>query len=195
MWAKQVTIGDGFVVDICSGFGDGPLIGIKVSEDAPDLLERNIVPLQKLVRWFSANYKEMCTAFAAADLGAEYIIKNPDYSEDDRRDVLTALVKSEFSTDKVKSDAARLLDGMQARQDRARKAKRVRRELGCVRAVTLRSLAERDGYACQKCGTTKDLHIDHIVPVARGGTNDLSNLQFLCRSCNSAKGASNGDQV
>ena len=45
--------------------------------------------------------------------------------------------------------------------------------------------------AYPECDTTADLTLDHIVPLSRGGTDELSNLQFLCRSHNSAK----GDQV
>lgn len=30
-------------------------------------------------------------------------------------------------------------------------------------------------------------HVDHIVPRARGGTDDRSNLQGLCSSCHSSK--------
>jgi hypothetical protein len=52
-------------------------------------------------------------------------------------------------------------------------------------------ILKRDGYRCQLCGATANdgakLEIDHIVPVAKGGTNDLSNLQVLCRDCNSGK--------
>jgi len=40
---------------------------------------------------------------------------------------------------------------------------------------------------CEKCHTTEKLTIDHIIPISKGGTNDLSNLQLLCRSCNSRK--------
>lgn len=49
---------------------------------------------------------------------------------------------------------------------------------------------QRDGYRCRECGASKDetsLEIDHIVPVARGGTNDIDNLQTLCRECNRMK--------
>lgn len=49
---------------------------------------------------------------------------------------------------------------------------------------------ERDAYRCQLCGTWTDLTIDHIIPVARGGGDDLDNLQTLRRPCNSSKGAS-----
>jgi 5-methylcytosine-specific restriction endonuclease McrA len=50
----------------------------------------------------------------------------------------------------------------------------------------------RDSYTCQQCGAAggkAELTIDHITPVSRGGTNAETNLQTLCRSCNSRKGA------
>lgn len=49
---------------------------------------------------------------------------------------------------------------------------------------------KRDGYRCRECGASKDetsLEIDHILPVAKGGTNDIDNLQTLCRECNRMK--------
>jgi 5-methylcytosine-specific restriction enzyme A len=48
---------------------------------------------------------------------------------------------------------------------------------------------DRDGHQCQTCGATENLTIDHIIPLAQGGTNDISNFQTLCQSCNSRKGA------
>ena len=51
---------------------------------------------------------------------------------------------------------------------------------------------DRDNSTCQLCGATiKDgvkLHVDHIVPISKGGTNDMDNLQTLCDKCNLGKG-------
>lgn len=48
-------------------------------------------------------------------------------------------------------------------------------------------------YQCQLCGRTAHedgvkLHVDHKVPKAKGGTNDLDNLWVLCKGCNLGKG-------
>lgn len=41
---------------------------------------------------------------------------------------------------------------------------------------------------CQKCGTNDNLSLDHVVPLACGGRNDIDNMQVLCGTCNSSKG-------
>jgi hypothetical protein len=48
---------------------------------------------------------------------------------------------------------------------------------------------ERDGGRCVECGGTDNLHFDHIVPIARGGTsNTADNIQLLCAHHNLVKG-------
>ncbi len=52
---------------------------------------------------------------------------------------------------------------------------------------------QRDKFKCRICGAspatdpTIILHIDHIVPCAKGGTADFENLQTLCSKCNLGK--------
>jgi 5-methylcytosine-specific restriction endonuclease McrA len=47
---------------------------------------------------------------------------------------------------------------------------------------------ERDSYVCQYCGSTARLHVDHRVPLSRGGTNLFENLVTACAPCNQSKG-------
>lgn len=50
---------------------------------------------------------------------------------------------------------------------------------------------ERDGRRCVVCGRAAsagiELHVDHIVPVSRGGGDSIENLQVLCAPCNLGK--------
>lgn len=36
---------------------------------------------------------------------------------------------------------------------------------------------------CEKCGSKENLTKHHKIPYARGGTDDPSNIQILCRDC------------
>lgn len=52
---------------------------------------------------------------------------------------------------------------------------------------------ERDHFRCVHCGASAadgaKLHVDHIIPVSRGGKTVMSNLQTLCDACNLGKGS------
>lgn len=40
---------------------------------------------------------------------------------------------------------------------------------------------------CVACGSNENITMDHIIPIARGGTHGIGNLQPLCLSCNLSK--------
>lgn len=75
----------------------------------------------------------------------------------------------------------------------------------CDSTITLEKLWDRDGGVCQLCGTMCDRKdyeeregcfvagndypsIDHIVPLALGGSHTWDNVQLAHRRCNSVKG-------
>ena len=52
------------------------------------------------------------------------------------------------------------------------------------------NVMKRDGFQCVLCGASgKDaqLEIDHITPVAAGGSESMDNLRTLCFKCNRGK--------
>lgn len=61
-----------------------------------------------------------------------------------------------------------------------------------LKAQRLRIFA-RDGHKCVECNSTRQLQIDHIKPISKGGSSDDDNLRSLCRKCNESKG--NREQV
>lgn len=60
-------------------------------------------------------------------------------------------------------------------------------------------ILERNGFTCQLCGSGPGdsdpfnpsrkirLHIDHVVPLSQGGSNDKENLRVLCSACNQGR--------
>lgn len=52
-------------------------------------------------------------------------------------------------------------------------------------------ILKRDNFRCQICGSSAQdgvkLHVDHIIPVAKGGRTIASNLRTLCDRCNMGK--------
>lgn len=49
--------------------------------------------------------------------------------------------------------------------------------------------------SCRYCRSKENLTIDHKVPITQGGTDDISNLQCLCKRCNGIKSGLSHKQV
>lgn len=60
------------------------------------------------------------------------------------------------------------------------------------------AVLKRDHYACMYCGARPpfvSLQVDHYMPVARGGLNEIHNLITACSECNSGKSDSPPDDL
>ena len=65
--------------------------------------------------------------------------------------------------------------------------KRKRKQIGAKKRF---NVLRRDSFKCQYCGVNADngvLHIDHVVPFASGGSDDIDNLITSCDKCNFGK--------
>ena len=53
------------------------------------------------------------------------------------------------------------------------------------------NIYKRDRYTCQYCEAafpTRDLTLDHVLPVSKGGLKSWTNIVTACRDCNQKKG-------
>lgn len=74
--------------------------------------------------------------------------------------------------------------------ERRREIDRIRSRLDRDAAIV--HLTTDDGWRCAYCDRSLaygEIHIDHIIPLSKGGTNDFENLALSCKPCNLHKGA------
>lgn len=94
---------------------------------------------------------------------------------------------------KKNPDAGRLWHTNNREQSRANvrnRYARKKRAAGSHTAEDIRNILEAQGHRCPYCRANLrrvQRHVDHIVPLARGGSNDCSNLQVTCKPCNLSK--------
>lgn len=113
--------------------------------------------------------------------------------------ILGAVLQSYNTNKNMSARDKQELEFFQQKYVKAKEVAKRRR----VSPTQRKTVLERDGYKCRICGISKQylddkvpglgeylrLEIDHIVPIAQGGTSDESNLQCLCWRCNSLKGS------
>jgi 5-methylcytosine-specific restriction endonuclease McrA len=103
-----------------------------------------------------------------------------DYYERKREDVISRSKKwAEENAEKVKS--------AKANNRRKRRAAKYASDSHFT-AEEFDALCSGYGYACLCCGVSdRILEADHVVPLTKGGFDDICNIQPLCGECNRRK--------
>jgi 5-methylcytosine-specific restriction endonuclease McrA len=92
------------------------------------------------------------------------------------------------NTRRWQADNPGKLKAIRAAGKQARRARQIEAD-GRFSAADIRALESRQNGKCACCGEKRKLAVDHIVPLAKGGSNWPNNLQLLCKPCNSSKSA------
>ena len=81
-------------------------------------------------------------------------------------------------------------------QDRTYKhSRRARIKSSCDGTISkefLQTLLVKQNHLCYYCNTALNkgnTHLDHYIPISKGGAHSVGNVVFACCSCNLAKGA------
>lgn len=64
---------------------------------------------------------------------------------------------------------------------------------GSFTAAEWKALVKHQNGRCLGCGKKEKLTADHIIPVEKGGSSNIDNIQGLCKPCNSRKGTKTTD--
>lgn len=116
-----------------------------------------------------------------------WVISNPERAADNHR--------RKYESNKI-AIRARIERWRKENMERANLSRKLRKHK--VRAGgpplkrdQIETLFSRQKWKCANCNCCirNGYHIDHIYPVSKGGTNQISNIQLLCQPCNSRKSA------
>ena len=83
----------------------------------------------------------------------------------------------------------RKLNPAKALENKYRRRRRIREAGGSFTAQEWIDLCNKYDNKCLCCGEKTKLTPDHVVPISKGGTNYIENIQPLCMGCNRKKNA------
>jgi 5-methylcytosine-specific restriction endonuclease McrA len=134
-------------------------------------------------RKYQEEHKEEITEYKqrwAANNSQRVASLKRDYYERNREEVISRSKKwAEENTEKVSAAKAN-------NRRRRRVAKNAGK--GHFTVEEFDALCSAYGCACLSCGATdRVLEADHVVPLTRGGSDEISNIQPLCGECNRRK--------
>lgn len=87
---------------------------------------------------------------------------------------------------------ARRLVKMNAKTKRRQDTRRARLKGVQVGRIDREAIIARDESTCYLCGkkcAPPEIHLDHVIPISRGGAHTEDNIRVACSTCNVRKGA------
>jgi len=121
------------------------------------------------------------------DRSKEYHVRNREKILEKRKDYYSR--NKERLREKAKK--WKLDNPKKIKEQKMRRRVNGRMKPGTLKKVLDENVFNYGAITCEKCFklcfNSSEYHIDHIIPVSKGGTNDFNNLQVLCVTCNQEK--------
>jgi predicted transcriptional regulator len=107
-------------------------------------------------------------------------------------DIIKKDIETKLSDDDVRLYGMKLILANQMRMEKSierlysflQYTKKINKQRPRLISSIRKRILKRDNFKCQNCSSSYNLHIDHIIPRSKGGTDEDSNLQVLCSKCN-----------
>jgi len=189
-WDRQINF-SGLVLYVSSSGVTvnirGPVIGFFIEDETTiQAITENDPRVLEALKWIvSTDAHDYCEAQWVnygywQNKGAE---RDIHYEEN-----LRLLLLNRHLSENARTDISERLAKIAQKAAKKHHTKRRRSDFQQKRDHLILALIERDGYICAECDVYEGLTIDHILPLSKGGSDELKNLRFLCRSHNSSKG-------
>lgn len=153
-----------------------PLSKAVPSSDHPPAMNRSY---EGFLRWVSAEaLAELCEA-AAQEMG----FGDLPTTKSDQRAVMYRAFEI-YLDQRWERRSQRNLDVGARRRARKRGA--------TIEHFTRQEIIDRDDATCHICGKRcepREIHLDHVIPLSRGGEHSRANVKVACAECNIRKGA------
>lgn len=148
----------------------------KLIEQNKQYRNENLDKCLETCRNYYKNNKEKCL-----ENKQEYYLKNKETIKQYRKEYRNNMTEEQIQKERLRSIV------------RGHKRRKVTGNHLSIKII--RELLEQYKYKCYYCNSKiihterNSYHIDHYVPIAKGGTAEISNLVISCPTCNMSKGA------
>lgn len=153
-----------------------------IAKSAKKYLENNKEARKKTVAKYYANNIDKIKSF-----GKKYRTENPEKVR------LAISNWNEKNKNKLRLTRAkyRIEHKEERRSYKHTRRARIKSIGGSHTVIEINNLLKLQKYKCAVCSISvkNKYHIDHVMPIALGGSNYISNIQILCPTCNCSKGA------
>ena len=171
-----------------------PVIMLALDEKWTQIIQTSPESLQTLVQKAYEDRLEIIQVFNASNLAEEwehYSIRSFLMEHKDDRinliELCKAVISSSYSSKSLRKTLAEIIEALGKREAKSQMIRQRRVQFANQYETLFLKLLSATDYKCQQCGDSNALTIDHKIPLSKGGTDELSNLQFLCRKHNSQK--------